>query len=73
MQNRVFEGKRWRSVTDSFPTSNNYLNDLWSQIGDDVLSDIMEHLRCLQVTVKEYFPPVVGYQWLRKPFMFFLT
>jgi hypothetical protein len=38
---------------------------------DDVLSDITEHLRDLQVTVKEHFPPVVeGFQWLRIPFIF---
>jgi hypothetical protein len=39
-----------------------------------VHSDTIEHLRGLQVTVKEYFLLVVeGFQWLQNPFMFPLT
>jgi hypothetical protein len=50
------------------------LNELESQISDDVLSDIMKHFRNLQVTVKEYFLPVVeGFHWLQNLFLFPLT
>jgi hypothetical protein len=51
-----------------------FLNEVEGQISDNILSDIMEHLQSLQVTVKEYFSPVAeGYQWLQNLFMFSLT
>jgi hypothetical protein len=43
----------------------NFFKELESQVSDDVLSDIMEHLQDLKVTVKEYFAPAIeGFQWL---------
>jgi hypothetical protein len=43
---------------------NDFLNKLGSQISDDVLSGIVEHLQDLQVTVNEVFPAVVVIEWL---------
>jgi hypothetical protein len=35
---------------------------------------MVENLRNLQVTMKEYFLPVLeGFQWFRNPFIFLLT
>jgi hypothetical protein len=47
-----------------------FLNELISEISDGGLSDKMEHLQDLNVTVKEQFARVVGgFQWLRNSFM----
>lgn len=44
---------------------NDILNEFVSQTRDSVLSDIIQYLRDLQITMEEYFLPVVGYPRLR--------
>jgi hypothetical protein len=55
-----------RKVT--FPTWNNFLAELKSQLNDYVRSGIVHHLQGLQVTVRDYFPPKVeDFQCLCNP------
>jgi hypothetical protein len=59
-----FGGHALKKSQDCLPTLNDFFNELESQISDDILSDIMEHLQDLQVAVKEYSPLVVeDFQW----------
>jgi hypothetical protein len=52
---------RWKKAHGLILTLNGILNELVSQIRDFILSDIIQYLRDLQITVEEYFITVVGF------------
>lgn len=67
------EKKKEREKKGPILTLNGILKEFVSQIRDFILSDIIQYLRDLQITVEEYFLPVVGLPAITKQFVFPFT
>jgi hypothetical protein len=58
-----------KGIIECFPTLHDFVAESKTPLSPEIVSEIIEHLKNLQVSIKEYFPPLKeDMSWLRNPF-----
>jgi hypothetical protein len=58
-----------KGIIECFPTLHDFVAESETPLNPEIASEMIEHLKNLQVSIKQYFPPAKeGMSWLRNPF-----